>query len=93
MAHCFEQAEPSDTATMETQLKEVITKAFELGSTWTIDWNKATLPILEQRKKEKKRLLARDSGPLTSSKKQKTTTKKKYAKLFCCRFVLSLTDF
>lgn len=77
VANCFDQVDKSDTSTMEGQLKEVITKAFELGSTWTIDWSKATLPILELRKKEKKRLLAKESTPLTSSKKQKTLNKKK----------------
>lgn len=60
---------------MEKQLKEVITKAFELGSTWTVDWSKATLPILELRKKERKRLLEKEKE-LTSNKKAKTGNKK-----------------
>lgn len=60
---------------MEKQLKEVITKAFELGSTWTVDWSKATLPILELRKKEKKRLLEKEKE-ITSNKKAKTGNKK-----------------
>lgn len=76
VAHCFDQVTTEDTPTMETQLKEVITKAFELGSTWTIDWSKATLPILELRKREKKRLLSKESSPLTSSKKVKPNKKK-----------------
>lgn len=59
---------------MEKQLKEVITKAFELGSTWTIDWSKATLPILELRKKEKKRALEKEKD-FTSNKKAKSIRK------------------
>lgn len=77
VSNCFDQIDPKDTPIMETQLKEVITKAFELGSTWTIDWSKATLPILELRKKEKKRLLAKDTSQVINSKKQKTNNKKK----------------
>lgn len=62
---------------LETQLKEVITKAFELGSTWTIDWSKATLPIIELRKKEKKRALPKDTAsPLKNPKKIKPNKKK-----------------
>lgn len=75
VSSCFDQVNPEDTPEMEKQLKEVITKAFELGSTWTVDWSKATLPILELRKKEKKRLLEKEKE-ITSNKKAKTGNKK-----------------
>lgn len=80
VSSCFDQVDPKDTPEMEKQLKEVITKAFELGSTWTIDWSKATLPILELRKKEKKRALEKEKD-FTSNKKAKSI-RKRYVVVF-----------
>jgi hypothetical protein len=85
VSSCFDQVDPKDTPEMEKQLKEVITKAFELGSTWTVDWSKATLPILELRKKEKKRAIEKEKD-FTSNKKAKTSNKRYVLYIFFLNF-------
>ncbi|ANB14858.1 Thp3p [Sugiyamaella lignohabitans] len=53
VAKCFKEVHPEDKEVMESQLKQIITKAFETKTTWTIDWKSMWVPVmLERRHKE-----------------------------------------
>lgn len=53
VSRAFDEVLPEDKEVMEGQLREIVTKACELGTTWTTDWARTTVPIIEQRRKEK----------------------------------------
>ncbi|ODQ63515.1 hypothetical protein NADFUDRAFT_53183 [Nadsonia fulvescens var. elongata DSM 6958] len=53
VTRCFAEVRPEDRSTMEGQLKDVITQAYNHNTTWSIDWNQQSLPILLQRRFER----------------------------------------
>lgn len=73
VGEAFDKVLPADKETMESQLRDIVTKSYEMGTTWSTDWSKATVPILEQRRKEKEEEQKRQLKQEKKNKKKTST--------------------
>lgn len=48
----FDEMLPGDSEILDSQLRQIITTAHEMGTKFTLDWDKITLPIIAKRRKE-----------------------------------------
>lgn len=79
----LDEVTPEDKPLLEAQLKQIITKAYELNAAWTTNWDNITAPILEARRLEIKskhqannEILTPKEKPLPRNNKQNKQNKK-----------------
>lgn len=81
VASCFDRVEPKDTALMESQLKELITNSFQLGTIYTTNWAQVTLPVFHQKSNNSNYNNAANTNNKSSKKNKAAANKTKYASL------------